>query len=235
MNPDATQPQPVTPAEPPKSDPVLDAIKELRESVDQRFAEYDERLTNTTEQITEAVTPVEPEPEKPGWKPNSWDEFPQLAESKAEEVARRILAEQADAAKKTQDDQRAAEIQTQQSIDKQLEELTKTGVLPTVTTATDPNDPGVAARQELLALCVHLGTPDIPKVAEAVQKYHEAGLSFDPTTKQFLRSNPQMPGKYVPVGSSSARGTATSNTPLSYEQLHKMSMDQIIEAGQRMS
>lgn len=218
-------------------DPILEAIEGLKAEVNQKFSEYDEKLSSQLSTVTEEVKAAQqPEPEQPKsqWQPQSWDDFVTLAREVGEAQARQVLAERDAQQQKQQEEFTIKQQQVDQNIQQQLVQLEKDGLLPKVGTEGNVDDQGVVARRELLAYAVDLGTPELTKVAKSLKAAHDAGLSFDPGTNQFIRSNPEMPGKYAPVGSSSNRSAATTQSGPTYELIHKApNLDALIEYANR--
>lgn len=220
MNPDDAG----APVNDPKPDPILEELKALREEMSTKIAEVDTKNEERFSQFAEQIKPPEPAPapaEQAAWQPKTWDDFPRLVEEKGAEVAQKIIDARDAEYNKQQQESQAVQERITKEIDDQLADLEKQGVLPKVENQNNPQDAGVAARRELLALGVYLETPNLVKVAEQMKTNHEAGYAFDVTTNSWTKQERQLPGQYAPVGSSSARSSAPGTSGPSYETINK--------------
>ena len=230
------------------NDELLTAIKGLQASVDDRFKQietkYDEKfgavdtISQTLQQAAEQAErqrQTQQQQQQQGWQPKTWDEIPQMIDTRAKQIANEVTEARQKAYDAEVRKRQEQEQQLDTEIDQQLEQLEKTGYLPKAQNPNDPNDPGVAARREVLAAASHLETPNLVKVAEQLTSMHQQGLEFDARTNSWARNErlAPLPGQFAPVGSSSGR-TGNTNTGPGYDVIHKaQSMDDLIAYADR--
>lgn len=157
---------------------------------------------------------------QPSWQPKSWDEIPQMVQTEAQRIAKETLEErdrqtQARVNREAQEEQ---ELEAQ--IDRQIADLETSGYIPRTVNPNDYNDPGVAAKRELLTYASHVGSPELDKVAETLTREHQRNQVWDPQTGSFHEHNglTPLPGKNAPVGAGS--NAPTPNAGPSYAQIH---------------
>lgn len=217
---------------------ITDQQTALKSEFDERFKTVD-TISETLERARQAQIAQQQQQQQTqqpqGWIPKTWDEIPKLVESKAQEIAQKTLEardKQADA----EAQRRAAEEQALEAdIDKSLQLLEQSGYLPQVGNPNDYNDPGVAARRELLGAASHMGTPELDKVADTLTQLHRQNLLFDPQTKSYVSAEGRLaplPGKFAPVGNSSLSSPSQFNGP-SARELRNMSMDDLTALAER--
>lgn len=221
------------PPEQQNNEAVLAAINSLKAEFNQKFEEqqstFEERLKpvediqQTLEQARQAqLASQQPQQPQTGWQPKTWDEIPQMIETKAGEIARKTLEERDKAAQTAAERQTNDERELEAQIDRQLSELEKSGYLPHINNPNDYNDPGVATRRELLAAASHMGTPELDKVAGTLAEMHKNDMVFNPQTKTYDTAKgtlTPLPGKFAPVGNSSQHAPGSASGP-SYDQIH---------------
>lgn len=216
--------------ETPKEDPnakileTIDTLKTGLETINTRLDEFDNKLTEIS------VTPTPEQQEE--WKPKTWDDIPK----KVEETAAQVVEEKLSEKEKQEQDARKAEDAKQKQmdtfIDNQMADLEKNGVLPKIENPGDENDPGRAARRELLGFAGMLGTLDLSKASDVLKELHGAGKTYDPRANNmqgaFLRSNATPSGINAPVASSNRPVGNAPNKP-DYKTLHNATMDTLIK------
>lgn len=211
----------------PEIDDKEEKIKSLEESVN-ALSETVETLTG---QISEKSEPqVEEE-----WKPDTWKDVESKAEEKAREVVERTLDEKQTEQENYQREEAEALKAIDKDYDQQVANMEKEGLIPPIKDRNNPNDPGMQSRRELFGFAAAHGTPLLTKVGKDLAELHKNGIyySYDPNTGdgQFIRTRTSGYGQSVPVGSSSSR-TGGSGRQLNYQDLHRRSMDSLIEKYQ---
>jgi len=217
-------PEPKAEEKPPQPDPfqteVRSAFMQIGSALQQIVARQDE---------TEGKLAPKEEPKPEAWTPTSWDDFPKVAEEKAREAARQVIEEEKAQYKQVEDERQARDQQLETYLNQQESELVKAGRLPEVVDINNPEDPGRKARAELFGLAAHLGSTDIKGVDSYRKAMNESGITYDPRVKQFVRSNPPMPGADVPVRSSSNRTSVTTGNRPSPQEIRKGDFDFLVE------
>lgn len=218
-----------TPAEDPNAK-VLESITSLKDelqTINSRLDEFDTKITDMT---TVNETPEETDK---NWRPKTWDEIPQKAEEIANQVVDQKLSEKEKQQHEAEEVKLKQEKQMDTFIDNQLSELEKNKVLPAVENPSDENDPGRAARRELLGFAGRIGTLDLNKASEVLNILHETGRTYDPRANnmqgEFLKSNTTPVGINAPVASSN-RPIGNVPNKLDYKTLHNASMDSLIKS-----
>lgn len=142
------------------------------------------------------------------WKPDGWGDVDKRIESRAQELL--TQAEQRREAERVTAEQEAAtqNARVEQYIDAQINQLETTGYLPRVANQADPADPGRAARQELYAYAISLGTDNLMSVAPNLYALHQNGYYFDRTTNALVRRGSQSAAAQAPIAGASPTLTA---------------------------
>jgi hypothetical protein len=236
-----------------QQDALLEAINaskaDIQKTIDDRLsaqkAEFEDRfkavdsISDTLEKARQAQLESAQraaQGNQPGWQPKTWDDIPKLVDQRAQEIARAELKRRDD--QLTAEQRRTAdeEARYEQEIDRSLNQLEQEGYLPKVGNPNDYNDPGVAARRELLGAASHLGTPELATVADTLTQMHRNNMIFDTRTKTYISAENTMaplPGKFAPVGNSSTSSPSRFTGPTSRE-IQRMSMDDLVSlADQR--
>lgn len=219
---------------------VLAAIENLKKDI---TSEFEQRLTDQQAAFDERFQPVDemsqilrearenqikaqqqqaPQSQQ-GWQPKSWDEIPQMIDTRAQEIAKKTLEDRDRAENQRIQSQSREEQELEAQIDRQLSELERSGYLPPVSNPNDYNDPGVATRRELLAAASHMGTPELDKVAGTLAEMHKNNIAFDASTKSYVNvagTLTPLPGKFAPVGNGSQNSPSASSGP-SYRDIHE--------------
>src|SRR3990167_8528678 len=178
--------------------PVIDFsadFSDLKESLESLKTDVTTRL----DAIDERTKSPEPEPDK--WEPKDWSDVPAKAKEIAEQVTEEKLTayqEEQEQVKKEAEEKQAA---VDKEIDDALDKLTADERLPKVEKPDDENDAGRAGRRELLSYAASIGTLNLDKAMESIEKFHEAGISYDYKKGFIKKETPQ--GQTAPVGSSS--------------------------------
>lgn len=213
--------------EPTMAEIVAAEMSKLIDPINQRFDDFGRQI----EEIKGAAPTQEPAKAEPkqNWQPKTWDDFPALVEQMGREAAEKVLAERDAAVKASTDQAAATQKEIDDNLDSQIGDLEKSGKLPKIADAQDPNDPGKEARRELFGFAYHLGTPDLVKAQGVLDNLHAAGNKFDHRAGQIIQGAKSNPGRTAPVGSSSAAaGNANPQNP-SYKDIAGMrSLDDIV-------
>jgi multidrug efflux pump subunit AcrA (membrane-fusion protein) len=173
--------------------------------------------------------------QQPDYVPKTWE---QVRQDAANDAYQRM-----DTERKQREQQQTAEAQRQVNeeaqmeaeIDRALQALEQNGYLPPVYNPNDFNDPGVAARRELLGAASHMGTPELDKVADTLTQMHRSNMLFDTQTKTYISAEGSLaplPGKNAPVGNSSTSSPSRFNGPTTRE-LRNASMDDLISLAEQ--
>jgi multidrug efflux pump subunit AcrA (membrane-fusion protein) len=221
-----------------------DLSKEFSDRLDAQKAELEERI-KPIDTISETLTKAQQaqreaaerqqQREQPGWTPKTWEEVQQMADARAAEQAKKIIEDRDQKAQTEAQRTANDEAQMEAEIDRSLQALEQSGYLPAVYNPNDYNDPGVAARRELLGAASHMGTPELDKVADTLTQLHRQNMLFDPQTKSYISAEgtlAPLPGKFAPVGNSSTSSPSRFNAPSSRE-LRNSSMDDLIALAEQ--
>lgn len=226
LDPAAPAADPNAAPETPAPDPNAQLLETLN-NLDARFGEIETQLS----ELSQKVPAPAPAPDKPSeeWVPGSWNEVVEASVNKTKEE---LAAEQArleDEKRKATEQEQEAIAQLHRSFDEQITQLEKEQVIPSVKDKADPNDPGRKARQEIYAYAAQMDTTNLVEAARSLKVIHETGMTFDPKTQKFIKSNVTPSGIDAPIGSSSSTTGVPGSGP-SYEQIHKArSMDELIK------
>jgi hypothetical protein len=227
-------PAPQQPAVPDPNEPpawakgLIDSVGEVKQGyqeLTQRIDQFGGEDPNANPN-NQPPQPVQPQPNAnpndpyADWKPKDWSDVPRTAE----EIVDRKLAMRDQAAAEANERLTQARQQADREIDTKLNELETKGVLPKVTNASDPNDPGRAMQRELIGLAVYQGKgpEDFENVASDLKFHHERGFKWDPQNQRWLETNRPPAGQYAPVGSSSGGnmpGQGGAQKP-TYQEIH---------------
>jgi len=217
-----------TPKEPNQD---LETIKESLGTLSENVQKLTEQVTTIDERVS--TPPVEEEEEEkdesynPAEKPGyTWDAVRQDWIKDAEEIVDRKLTEREEEIQAAQESERQAREFIDKEFDSQLEEMEKSKIIPPIEDKDNRDDPGRAARREIFGYAAVLGTTNLKKVAEALNREHDRGFNFDVSSGQFVRTRTSGIGQTAPVGSSSSR-TGGAGRVISYKELHNTSMDEL--------
>lgn len=243
---------PPDPNNPQNNDAILAAIAALKTDIttdvqarlDAQTAAMEDRLkpVDTISQTLEDARKAQLEAQQrqhqqqqPGWQPKTWEEVQQMADQRAAEISKRTLEERDNRAKQEADRRASDERNLEAEIDRSLAALEQSGYLPPVGNPNDSNDPGVAARRELMGAASHMGTPELDKVADTLTTMHRNNMLFDTQTKSYISAENSMaplPGKYAPVGNSSTSSPSRFAGPTTRD-LRNSSMDDLIALAEQ--
>jgi len=247
MDPNAGQPQAGD------GNAVMAAIASLKTDLEKSFndrlaavtADLDTRLQpvteiqQTLEQARKNQLEVQQRQEaanRPGWKPTTWDDIPKLVDERAQEIAKKTLADRDQTALRQQQDREREEAELEAQLDRSLASLEQSGYLPKIGNPNDRNDPGVAARRELMSAAETMRTMELDRVADTLTQMHRNNMIFDSATKSYIsaeNSLAPLPGKYAPVGNSSVSSPNTSFATPSTRDIRNSSMDDLIALAER--
>jgi hypothetical protein len=119
-------------------------------------------------------------------------------------------------------------------IDTQVANLEKTGFLPPITNPADPADAGRAARSELYAYALSLGTDNLMAVAPNLNTLHQSGYYYDRTRNALVRRGSQSAAAQAPIaGASPTLATANANPAPTMRDLATKSLDTLAEEANR--
>lgn len=234
------------------NDAVLAAIQAMKTDIDKTLTDRLEAQDNkfedkfkTVDSINDTLeaarkaqleaTQRQQQAQQPQWAPKTWDEIPKMVDQRAEEIAKKALEARDNAERNKLDRQANEERQMEAEIDKSLQALEQSGYLPSVGNPNDYNDPGVAARRELLGAASHMGTPELDKVADTLTQLHRQDMLFDTKTKTYISADNSLaplPGKFSPVGNSSTSSPSRFNGP-SARDLRNSSMDDLVALAEQ--
>lgn len=204
--------------EPANEPSVNDTLKDFASTIQSEISKINERLDTLKEPVVEQEVDQEVDQASDAW-------------AKVDERIKRVLSEVEQENMRQAEEARIAEERSKAAIDEQIDtqinELENNGVLPKIKNPDDPSDEGKQSRTELLGYAIHLDSPNLSAVADALKVAHESGRYFDYKTRKFLRKESTAYGEKSPVGTSS--GVAGGSGGLSYETLHKADMDAIIK------
>lgn len=244
---------PQAPPAPTDNNSVMAAIQSLKTDLDKSISD---KLAAVTTDLDARLKPVEDMQQtleqarknqleiqrrqeaanQPGWKPTSWDDIPKLVDERAQEIARKTLESREQEAQRRQETRDREEAELEAQLDRSLDQLEQVGYLPKINNPNDYNDPGVAARRELMSAAETMGTMELDKVADNLSQMHRNNIVFDPRTKTYVSAEgtlAPLPGKYAPVGNSSVTSPSSSFTPPTVRELRNSSMDDLIAAAER--
>ncbi len=197
---------------------VNDTLKDFASSIQSEISKINERLDALNKPAVDQEADQEVDQTSEAW-------------AKVDERIKRVLSEVEQENTRRAEEARIAEEQSKAAIDEQIDtqinELESKGVLPKIKNPEDPSDEGRQSRAELLGYAIHMDSPNLSAVADALKVVHESGRYFDYKTRRFLRKESTAYGEKSPVGTSS--GVAGGSGGLSYETLHKADMDAIIK------
>lgn len=218
----------------PPEDPnakLVETLNGLSEKLDGVTSRLDNLETQNAQgaedEDTEDAAPTE------GWKPETWDDIPEVAQQIAEDTVNQAFEERQVAAEEAKAQEAENQKQIDTYIDSQIKSLEDANVIPKVVNMQDENDPGRAARRELFGLAARLGTMDLSRTQEVIDVLHKTGQRYDPRANNgqgiFLRgSNTPLPGASAPVASSSGSSGFSSQGP-TYKDIHQSrSLDDIV-------
>jgi multidrug efflux pump subunit AcrA (membrane-fusion protein) len=171
-----------------------------------------------------------------GWKPSTWDDIPALVDKRAGEIAQKTLEARDQAIQQREQKRLDEEAELERQLDNSLIQLERSGYLPPVGNPNDYNDPGVAARRELMSAAEHMSTMELDKVADTLSELHRNNMVFDSSTKRYISAEDSLtplPGKYAPVGNSSVSAPSTSFAGPTAAELRGSSMDDLIALAER--
>jgi hypothetical protein len=216
---------------------------DLTKELDTRFAAYDEKL-GKVEHVDDILTEArknqeaeiaarrEAQQRAEGYKPTTYQQIRDDAVKIALDQMKADQKKEQDKINREQDKMSAEERELDQQLDQDMNKLEKVGYLPPQYNEHDYNDPGVAARRELLSYAAYLETPNLGAVADTLASLHRSDERWDPDKRAIVSANDYMlplPGKNAPVGNSSV---TSGNTPFSGPTAHElrtMSMSQLSE------
>ena len=184
-------------------------------------------------EITDLMKPQKEEPaEEEHFQPDTWDDVLNKQKEIAEETLEEKETKRVQESQERERQQRVARETIDKEFDKQIKEAEEAGNLTPIKDPKDENDPGRQARKELFGLAIKFGTTNLSGVAEELKIMHEQGLAFDPKANKTIRVKPSGFGRMAPVGSSSTTTGTAPTVGLSYDELHKSSLDALIERSQ---
>lgn len=174
-------------------------------------------------------------------RPKTWAELQQsmekMANDKATEMVQGLQTQQQQEAQ-VQQQQR---VQADQNLDMVEGQLQQMGMLPAVTNANDPNDPGKAARKELYAYAMSIGVTEpqqLGPAASTLYALHQSGQYFDQTKRSIVQRNSMQPGAFAPIagaGATMAGGQIGAGQQVgpTVRQLASMPLSNIANMGAR--
>lgn len=227
MDPENT---PAVPAENPEINALMNAMKEIGESL----TSLNERVDGFEEKFTpkEEEPPVDPNNDPRKAAPADWgalrDEIEKTAESKAEERLR--LKEEAET--KAEEQRKTQMEELNQTFDQMADEAQKQGFLPEIIDENNPDDPGKEARRELFGYAAKLGSTNLVDVAENLAALHETGRRYDQRAQRIIQAEYRPAGVNVPV-SSSANRSASTKPRISAEVMKRESLDTLAKMAMR--
>lgn len=172
---------------------------------------------------------------QPAWTPKSWDEIPQMIQTEAERIAKKTLDDRDAQARAIQDRENREEQELEAQIDRQIAALEQNGYIPRTVNPNDYNDPGVAAKRELLTYASYIGSPELSQVATQLAREHSRNQVWDSQTSSFKEHNglTPLPGKNAPVGMGGVNALGQPMGP-SYAQIHNArDLDSLVALSQQ--
>jgi len=210
-----------------KSAEALAAVSDKIDAIAGDVRKQDDKIDALNQSIAEPE--VKPEEKKEGFVPKSWDDMPEMAKEKAEEVYNAKEAEKVEAQKKAKD----AEVTDQKNInafiDDELKFIEDNSILADVTDPNDPEDVGVLERKELFGLALKMKTNALRDVAVQIKTLHEQGVKYDFRTQKYTRFKADASGKFAPVGSSNKKVTQDASKKPTYSEIQSKTMDQLAD------
>jgi hypothetical protein len=207
---------------------LMGELKGLNESIQNMNTQIEEIKAGQNVEV-----PIDPANDPDNAPPKDWkslrEEIRTEAETKAEEKIK--AKEEAEEAKQLEI--KEAEKEWDNKFDEMAEKAVKEGLLPEIKDAKDPNDAGNRARKDLFGFAAKVGTIELLDVADIVKDYNSRGMHFiipdgkEPKDGSWKQSEYKAQGKNVPIGSSSNRVVTSGDGRLSYNERHRMSMDQL--------
>jgi len=216
----ATPPTEPTPPATPSTEPTSPAppaepdLKGLEEKVSKGVIEKIGEALGLTKKETEEKIPTDPA------------ELAKFVRAETQKGVQEVLDQQA---KKEQDQVEARETQIQEGAQRfqtlwanQYNELAEAGRVPKITNKDDKNDPGNVVKVKILT-----------KMKQIIDENEKNGIDYVPTLKEVFYENPNIlrmetaAGANVPI-SGGGRST-TPNSGLTYDQLHKTDMDDLVK------
>lgn len=217
---------------------IEDKLEEQRTEFDEKFKTVDSinDTLDTARKQQEEVIARQRQQQQPAWVPKDWSEIPQMIDQRAAEIAKKTLEERDNKQTATERRKVEEEAQYEADIDRSLAKLETDGYLPQVYNPNDRNDPGVAARSELLHAAAYMGTLELDKVADTLTQMHRANMVFDPQTQAYISADntlAPLPGKFAPVGNSSTNSPSRFQGPTTRDLRHSSMDDLVVLAEQR--
>jgi len=214
----------------PETNEEMETLKQSVSAIGENLAFLTDKLTEIEEKLTQPSATETPAEEEE-WVPKTWSEVDRRIEEKARLEAEAKLAEKEREIMATREEEAKIRETIDKEFDKQLAEMEKAGIIPPIQNMDNPDDPGKACRREVFGYAAVLGTTNLKKVGEALQREHERGYVFDVRSGRFLRSRTSGFGQTVPVSSSSGRSGSGKRT-IPYKELHNLSMDELVRRSQ---
>lgn len=212
---------PPVPAVEPDIAAMLEAISAELKGIQTQLDEREEPLPPAV-----VETPLPPQNDPDYLPPTDWkalrEEMRSEADTRAEAKFNAKLSEQQAAA----DTKAQFESDLEKQFDALADEAVAKGFLPSVTDDSNFNDPGKVARRELFGFAAKLGSTNLVDVAENLKALHDNGQRYDVQTQKLVIDRPQNPGRFAPVGSSSAR-TSGPTGQMDYKTLHTTSLEML--------
>lgn len=213
--------QPVTPAQPSQPVDPNALTEQIKNDVSGKIR--DEVSKTLLQKIAEGLGLNPKEQEK---LPTDPKELAKFVQDNAQKGVQKVLDEKAQAEKTQQEAQQkqlsegAKRFQTLWS--NQYAELAEGGKLPKVVDAQNKNDPGNVARVRLLT-----------KLKQVIDENAAKGIDYVPTLKEIFYEYPDvLRTDTVAGGNAPVSGGGRSTTPnngLPYDQLHKKSLEDMVE------
>jgi hypothetical protein len=171
-----------------------------------------------------------------GYQPKSYE---QIRQDAANDAYQRMKKEQ-DEAQAQREREQQLQTQEERDLDAQLEKdmaaLERSGYLPPQSNPNDYNDPGVAARRELLSRAAYLETPALDKIADELTMAHRSNQMWNPERKSWESAENSvhpLPGKFAPVGNSSTSSPSSNFRGPTAAELRTMDMGSLAQLAEQ--